>query len=118
MIDIYRLQNQARARFGSLPLVWDWAMAAEAGDYAKTIARTGQLTHSSRESRRMIRENILRVPRGWSAQQMIGRWTGEARNFVPGVYPNVSRTGNWADVAWFAAVAFKAASTTLLSKST
>lgn len=104
MIDIYRLQNQARARFGALPLVWDWQMAVEAGDYARQVARTGQLSHSSRENRRMIRENLLRVPRGWSAQQMIGRWTGEGRNFVPGIYPNVSRTGNWADVAHFTAM--------------
>ena len=29
---------------------------------------------------------------------MIARWIGERQNLVPGIFPNVSRTGNWEDV--------------------
>src|SRR4030095_5458526 len=59
------------------------------------------LVHSSRDNRKLVRENLLRAPRGWTPQQMAGHWISEQRNFVPGVYPNVSRTGSWADVAHY-----------------
>ncbi len=32
---------------------------------------------------------------------MLNVWIMEKRNFVPGLFPNVSRTGNWADVGHF-----------------
>ncbi len=35
---------------------------------------------------------------------MAGLWSSEARNFVPGVFPNVSRTGNWFDVSHYTQV--------------
>ena len=35
---------------------------------------------------------------------MVGRWESEKRNFVPGIFPNVSRTGNWYDVSHYTQV--------------
>jgi hypothetical protein len=32
---------------------------------------------------------------------MVGTWIDEKRVFQPGVFPNVSRTGNWEDVAHY-----------------
>ena len=32
---------------------------------------------------------------------MVGAWIDEHRAFRPGVFPNVSRTGNWADVSHY-----------------
>jgi hypothetical protein len=43
----------------------------------------------------------MRVPRGWSPQQMMGLWLGERRNLMPGIFPNVSRTGDWGDIAHY-----------------
>lgn len=32
---------------------------------------------------------------------MVGAWASEKRMFAPGVFPAVSRTGNWIDVAHY-----------------
>jgi hypothetical protein len=39
--------------------------------------------------------------------QMVAEWTAEKRNFNPGPFPNVSRTGNWADVAHYTQMIWK-----------
>jgi hypothetical protein len=37
----------------------------------------------------------------FTIESMVGAWASERRMFVPGVFPAVSRTGNWADVAHY-----------------
>ena len=101
MIDIYRLHNAARAEVGAGPLLWDRSLAMGAATYSQTMAQTGQFIHSPRTERRYVRENLASVPHGWSTPQMIGRWTAEKRFFMPGVFPNVSRTGDWNAVAHY-----------------
>jgi hypothetical protein len=32
---------------------------------------------------------------------MVSTWTGERRFFRPGIFPNVSTTGNWLDVSHY-----------------
>jgi hypothetical protein len=34
-------------------------------------------------------------------EQLAAMWVAEKRNFVPGIFPAVSRTGNWMDVAHY-----------------
>ena len=101
MIDIYRGHNIARARVGAAPLVWDEMLAAGAAPYALTMAQTGQFVHSPREGRRFVRENLASTPHGWSGAQIVGRWAAEQRFFVPGIFPNVSSTGDWNSVAHY-----------------
>lgn len=93
--------NKARAEVASRPLHWDPQLAANAAAHAGQLARTGQLTHASREGRGIERENLSQGMLGWSPQQMLGNWVREKRNFVPGMYPNVSRTGRWEDVSHY-----------------
>jgi hypothetical protein len=38
---------------------------------------------------------------------MIDYWVSEKRNFVSGIFPNVSRTGNWSDVAHYTQVIWR-----------
>ena len=38
---------------------------------------------------------------------MVGSWIDEKRAFRPGVFPNVSRTGNWDDVAHYTQLIWK-----------
>ena len=98
MVDIYREHNLARAQYGSKPLVWDVDLARGAASYAQQLTTLGRV-HSSREGRKDIRENLLQSLRGGrSPKAMVGVWTAERRYFRPGIYPNVSTTGNWADV--------------------
>ena len=101
MIDIYRRHNDVRREFGSPPLVWDPQLAAGARAYAIQLTSAGRLVHSSREGRKDIRENLLQSLPGRSPEQMVGVWIAEQRNFVPGVFPNVSRTGNWYDIGHY-----------------
>jgi hypothetical protein len=93
--------NRARIEAGVMPLVWDPQLAASAMAYAAVLAKGGQLVHAPRTGRTKERENLLRAPRGLSPARMVQIWTSEKRNFVPGIFPNVSRTGNWADVAHY-----------------
>jgi hypothetical protein len=37
----------------------------------------------------------------FSYESMVGGWSSEARYFMPGQFPAVSRSGNWADVGHY-----------------
>lgn len=101
MVDVYRVHNEARQRFGSQPLVWDPQLAVTAQVYAIHLSRTGRLVHSPREGRRNVRENLTRGLPGWTGRQMVGIWLDERRFFRSGHFPNVATTGRWADVSHF-----------------
>ena len=94
--------NAERARVGVAPLQWDPQLAASAASYGPMLARIGSLQHSPRASRPGQRENLWMGTRGfYSPEQMVGSWIDERRQFRPGIYPNVSKTGNWADVSHY-----------------
>jgi hypothetical protein len=101
MATILEEHNKARAEAGSPPLRWDPQLAAQAASYAPTITPDGRPVHSSRTGRETTRENLLPVLPGTSPRNMVGVWTAERKNFVPGTFPNVSKTGNWADVGHY-----------------
>jgi hypothetical protein len=94
--------NVARSQVGALPLAWDPALGAAAAAYAQQMAFTGVFEHSNRQARRGIGENLWMGTRGaFSIETMVGGWTSERRMFAPGIFPAVSRTGNWADVGHY-----------------
>jgi len=91
---------RAQARVG--PLVWDNALGSAAAAYAQQMAATGRFQHSNRSLRRGTGENLWMGTRGaFSVQAMVGGWASERRWFKPGIFPNVSRTGNWVDVGHY-----------------
>lgn len=95
-------QNTERVRLGLVPLQSDPALAQSAASYARTLAAIGHLQHSPRESRPGQRENLWMGTRGaFTPEQMVGSWIAERRYFRPGIFPNVSTTGNWMDVAHY-----------------
>ncbi|MFL6746928.1 MAG: CAP domain-containing protein [Sphingomicrobium sp.] len=92
--------ERARARVG--PLVWDPAIAAGAKAHADWMARSGQFAHSDRRTRRGLGENLWWGGRGaFSPEQMVAMWAAERRNFTGGIFPNVSRTGQWFDISHY-----------------
>jgi hypothetical protein len=98
-------QNAIRARAGVPPLVWDNALAAGAAVWAQHLAQTGVFVHSDRHARRGIGENMWYGAHGYyGPEAMVSLWAAEARNFFPGVFPNVSRTGKWYDVSHYTQV--------------
>jgi len=95
-------QNAERARVGVAPLVWDPALARSAASYGPVLAALGRLQHSPKDTRPGQRENLWMGTRGaFTPEQMVSIWTGERRFFRPGIYPNVSATGNWLDVSHY-----------------
>lgn len=95
-------QNAARASAGVPPLVWDPALAASAATYGPVLEAIGRLQHSPKDTRPGQRENLWMGTRGaFSPEQMVSTWTAERRFFRPGIFPNVSTTRNWFDVAHY-----------------
>lgn len=100
--------NRARAEVGAPPLHWDRQLARAADAYAQTLTKIGRLVHAPRAGRANQRENLLMGVRGLhSPRQMVRVWIDEKRHFRPGLFPNVSRTGNWADVAHYTQVVWR-----------
>lgn len=99
---ILAAHNAERARMGVAPLAWDNALGTAAGAYAAQMAYTGRFEHSDRAARRGIGENLWYGTHGaFTVEAMVSAWASERSMFVPGIFPNVSRTGNWADVAHY-----------------
>ena len=94
--------NRERALVGHPPLAWDPDLAASAASYGPTLASLGRLVHSPRETRPGQRENLAKA---WHAtltpEQLVELWSREKRMLQPGLFPAVSRTGQWEDVAHY-----------------
>ncbi len=96
------MHNDERARWRSAPLAWDMGLAASADLYARELARTDRWQHSPAAWRRGQGENLWMGTTGaYSIEGMLGGWLGERRWFRPGIFPAVSRTGQWSDVAHY-----------------
>jgi hypothetical protein len=94
--------NAVRAQAGVAPFVWDNLLGSAAAAYAQQLALTGRFAHSDRLRRRGTGENLWMGTRGaFSVEAMVGGWASERRWFRPGLFPNISRTGNWMDVAHY-----------------
>lgn len=94
--------NQERALVGAPPLQWDPRLAADAASYGPVLASLHQLVHSPRESRPGERENLAMAWHGTlRAEQLVGMWTREKLLIQPGLFPAVSQTGRWQDVAHY-----------------
>ena len=100
--------NRERAAVGAAPLRWDPRLAAAAASYGPALASKGGLEHSPKASRPGQRENLWMGTRGaYSPEQMVGNWAEEKAMLRPGAFPNVSKTGNWLDVAHYTQMIWK-----------
>ena len=100
--------NRERARVGVAPLRWDPMLAAAAASYGPTLARLGDLRHSSKAARQGQLENLWMGTRGaFSPEQMVGNWISERAYYRHGTFPDVSRTGRWSDVAHYTQVIWR-----------
>jgi hypothetical protein len=94
--------NWERRVAGAAPLMWNARLAAAADRYAAQLARTGRFAHSPARMRNGQGENLWMGSRGaFSPEAMVRDWASEKRMILAGVFPNVSRTGSWADVGHF-----------------
>lgn len=95
-------QNRERLAVGAPPLAWDPLLARDALNYGALLSTIGQLQHSPKESRPGQRENLwMGTTNAFSPEQMVASWSAEKRFFRPGMFPQVSGTGNWLDVSHY-----------------
>ena len=93
--------NAERARAGTPPLRWDPALADEADVWARDLIRTGRFLHDP-----TLHGHGENLWTGWGSriftpEQMVAEWAAEKRDYVPGVFPNVSRTGDWTAIGHY-----------------
>ena len=96
------VHNAPPRQVGAAPLVWDNELGNAAAAYARQMAITGRFQHSNRAARRGVGENLWMGTHGaFGPEAMVGGWASEKRLFVPGIFPNNSRSGNWSDVGHY-----------------
>ena len=96
------LHNRERTAVGVPPLAWDPMLADAAAGYGPQLARRGRLAHSAPATRPGQGENLWMGTRGaYQLEEMIGSWTEEKSLLRPGVFPEVSSSGHWSDVAHY-----------------
>jgi hypothetical protein len=96
------VHNRERAATGARPLVWDSKLASAAASYGPALIARGRLAHSDAASRPGQGENLWMGTRGaYSLEEMAASWADERSLFRPGIFPNVSTSGKWADVGHY-----------------
>jgi uncharacterized protein YkwD len=95
--------NRERASLGMTALIWSEALSKDAAVWAKHLADTDTFDHApSGTGKDDQGENLWMGTRGaYSAEDMVGTWIAEKSLFKNGRFPNVSTTGNWADVGHY-----------------
>ena len=101
--EMLRTHNATRRAAGVAPLTWDEGLAAQAAAYARTLAATRRFAHSPRVPGQPPQgENLwMGTASAYRYRDMTGSWDDEGADFVPGRFPNVSRTGSWHDVGHY-----------------
>ena len=94
-----------RAAVGIPALEWSDSLAAGAQQYADYLASTGQFHHSGTPG---VGENLAQGTAGaYTVTQLVDIWGGEKQYFIGGIFPNVSSTGNWADVGHYTQIVWR-----------
>lgn len=99
--------NRYRAELDLPPLQWSDELAQNAQGWADELAERGgrRLEHSQGSGEG---ENLWMGTSGYfSYNDMVTGWGDEKRYFRPGIFPNVSTTGNWADVGHYTQIIWR-----------
>jgi hypothetical protein len=100
--------NRERDRAGVPRLAWSDRLAREAQAWAHRLAEDGWLQHASQIENRGAGENLWMGSAGYyPPETMIEAFLEERRHYRPGVFPDVSRTGNWEDVGHYTQVVWR-----------
>jgi hypothetical protein len=93
--------NAERARLGQKPLVWSERLEKDAASWAATMARNGNFEHAP-PGKEDQGENLWMGTKGaFPPGIMVQAWIDERQHYVRGIFPKVSRTGQWADVGHY-----------------
>jgi hypothetical protein len=102
--------NAERAAIGVAPLQWNAKLAADARAWADNLAATGRFEHSPDEPGTEPQgENLWAgTPRAFSPEAMVGLWVAEKKDYRPGVFPNISRSGDVENVGHYTQLIWRA----------
>ena len=101
---VLAVHQAERAAVGVPGLVWSERLEAGATLWARHLARTGQLEHEVEVTgdEDAPGENLwMGTHAAWSPAEMVADWAVERRDFRPGVFPDVSRTGGDGEVGHY-----------------
>ena len=100
---IVYIHNEERFLVHAQPLRWSDDLEPGANAWAREMARTRELAHAPKEGRGIVRENLQKGLKGWSADRMMQDWRLEKRDFKlgGGYYPEVALDGDWMHVSHY-----------------
>lgn len=105
---ILALHNREREALGLPKLKWNRALEREAKDWGHELARMGRLQHADNAVRNGTGENLWMGTAGqWPVETMVNMFIDEKRHYRHGNFPEISRTGKWADVAHYTQVIWR-----------
>lgn len=102
--------NTERARVALPSMQWDAELSADAAQWARHLATTGQFEHFEEfsDDPDAQGENLWMGTRGaFAPETMVGHWIAEKKDFKPGVFPNNSRTGDVEDVGHYTQIMWR-----------
>ncbi len=105
---ILRTHNEERLRLRLQPLKWNIHLEREAREWAQHLSRAGRLQHADQEGRNRTGENLWMGTAGhWPVETMVGMFIDEKKHYRHAQFPNISKTGNWADVGHYTQVVWR-----------
>lgn len=100
--ELLAAHNLERDRMGVPRLGWSQELARDARQWAVHLAEIGKMRHTTQAQRNSAGENLWMGKAGYyGARRMVDTFLDEKRNFRPGKFPDVSRTGRWQDVGHY-----------------
>jgi hypothetical protein len=98
--EIVSAHNKYRLEVGVPPLAWSNTLASHAMAWAKQLASENAFKHD--DNNLSEGENIWMGTGGYySYTQMTDSFGSEKHYYVPGTFPNISKTGSWGDVGHY-----------------
>lgn len=104
-VKLLEAHNTEREKVGVPALIWDETLAASARRWAATLARKDIFEHDPQDKHG---ENLwMGTHSAYQPEEMVDGWVAERKHFRPGIFPNVSKTRNWADVGHYTQLIWK-----------
>ena len=100
--------NGERERLGLPRLKWNRALEREAKQWGHELARKGRLEHADLRTRNSTGENLWMGSQGqWDVIVGLDMMIDERKHYTHGNFPDISRTGKWADVAHYSQIVWR-----------
>lgn len=102
--------NAERRAVGAPAMAWSARLARDAAQYARHLAKTGRFDHADQHrSPKPQGENLWKGTRNaYSFAEMVETWLDERHDFKPGIFPNISRSGDFYGVGHYTTIIWPA----------